>query len=301
MTDGDAPNPFDSGSLFDRYVVVDWSARNAPATGTDSIWVADLRIGGRTELSNPPTRHLAAVQLDAMLAASERTLLAVDVSLGYPTGSSQWFGSRREPPWRAMWELLEDEIVDDDRNRSNRFDVAAALNRRGGGSGGPFWGRHVSNVLDGLEVTKPARFPVAEFRACETWLRASGRRPSSPWQLLGAGSVGSQSLTLIPILERLRRRYGAEIWPFTTDLRAPTVPPGTAVIAEIWPAAFEIDVSIHRIRDAAQVDGVARKLAAADTSGNLVAWFEPAVADADRAAVVREEGWVLGVPGNVSG
>ena len=46
------------------------------------------------------------------------------------------------------------------------------------------------------------------FRAAEEVLRSQGRRPFSSWQLFGAGAVGSQSLLGIPMLDRLRRRFG---------------------------------------------------------------------------------------------
>lgn len=285
-------------TLFDRYVVVDWSARNSPATGKDSIWIAELDHRLATTCSNPPTRRQAEVQLSDTLQAkpARRTLLAVDTSLGYPAGSASWFGLEGAPPWRAMWAALEREIDDDDRNRNNRFDVAAGFNRLGDGHPGgstPFWGRPAANDLDGLTIGKPRSFPVEEFRCCDRLLRSSGRRPASPWQLLGAGSVGSQSLTLIPILERLRSRIGAEVWPFTTGLEAPAPASGEVVIAEVWPTLFDVDLPVHWVRDAAQVHGVARSLAATDRAGALPSWFAPPVDD--RRAVESEEGWILGV------
>ena len=299
--------------LFDRYVVVDWSATNRPSTGRDSIWIADLRAAGEVEFSNPPTRHRAAVELDALVdgAGADRMLVAVDVALGYPRGSARHFGLDGVAPWTAIWQALEREIVDDERNRSNRFEVAAALNRRGrdgrrrrrahrgdGEEAGPLWGRHRDDHLDGLAPTKPSSFPGLEYRACDAWLRAGGRRPASPWQLLGAGSVGSQSLTLIPILESLWRRCHAEVWPFTTGLRAPSASPGAVVIAEMWPTAFDVAMPVHWVRDAAQVHGVAHAIASADAGGDLAAWFAPDVAAGDASAVVDEEGWILGVAGN---
>lgn len=287
-------------TLFDEYVVVDWSAKNSPATGQDSVWIAHLDQQGAIALSNPPTRHAAAGAIDALLAgaASRRTLLVVDASLGYPVGSADWFGLDGDPAWSAMWHTLERELVDDDRNRSNRFEVAGSLNRRGrSGGDAPFWGRHATAEIHGLTVTKPAVFPIPEFRDCDTLLRSLGARPASPWQLLGAGSVGSQTLTLIPILERLRRRRVAQVWPFTTGLRPPDTRPGSVVIAEIWPTAFDLDLPIHWIRDAAQVDGVSRRLAEADESGDLAGWFAPSVSDP--VVIEREEGWILGVmPGS---
>lgn len=282
--------------LFDRFLVVDWSAAGYPTTGKDSIWIASLDAGGEPQLSNPSTRRAAERELGMLFDRSSRTLLAVDASLGYPAGTTEWFGLVGDEPWRAMWRHLAGAVVDDDANRNNRFEVAAALNRRGGVPG-PFWGRAARTPRDGLAVGKPDRFPVPEFRSIEEHWRVADRRPASCWQLLGAGCVGGQSLTLIPILERLRQTARVEVWPFTTGTTAaPAVTAGTTVVAETWPTAFDLDLPIDRIRDAAQVDGVARRLRDADATGELATWFTPDLDPDDRALVESEEGWAL-VPG----
>ena len=288
------------GALFDRYVVVDWSASGSPATGRDSIWIATVDADGAhpdIRCSNPPTRRRAEDELAAATAdRSRRTLVAVDVSLGYPAGSAGWFGLEGDEPWRAMWCHLAGAVVDDDRNRNNRFEVAAALNRRGGAAGpapGPFWGRPAQRPLDGLDARKPDRSPLPEFRRVEERLRSMGRRPASCWQLLGAGSVGGQSLTLIPVLWRLAVAVRAEVWPFTTGANTPMVPAGSVVVAETWPTGYDLELPIDRIRDEAQVEGVARRLCDADEIGALAAWFSPELRPADRHVVESEEGWVL--------
>jgi hypothetical protein len=117
----------------------------------------------------------------------------------------------------------------------------------------------------------------------------------SMWQLTGSGSVGSQSLTAIPVLQRLlddpSLRVG--VWPFTTGLVAPTVAPGGVVVAEVWPTAFDPVYPAGAVRDAAQVAHVVTRCAAADATGTLAGWFTPDVGG-DAANVVDEEGWVLG-------
>ena len=75
---------------------------------------------------------------------------------------------------------------------------------------------------------------------------------------------------------------------------APAVAPGGLVIAEIWPTAFDPEVPIGMIRDAAQVSAVVRQLSEADASDDLDRWFAPDVAPALLAQIEREEGWVLG-------
>jgi precorrin-8X/cobalt-precorrin-8 methylmutase len=280
--------------LFDRYVVVDWSAAARPTTGADSIWVAVANRVGAPTLTNPPTRRLAAKMLAEIADAADgaRTLLAVDASLGYPEGGAALCGLGGGPAWRAWWDAIAAAIVDDDRNRNNRFEVAETLNRRVEGAG-PFWGRPHTREFEHLAATKPQAFPLSEYRLVELWLRDLGRRPASCWQLLGAGSVGSQTLTLLPVLHGLLERPDVEVWPFTTGLRTPDAAAGVTVIVETWPTAFDPDLSAHAVRDAAQVDAVVRRLREADDGGVLADWFAPELEEGARAAIEREEGWVL--------
>ncbi len=298
-----------AGRTFDRIVVVDWSAHSLPKVGADSIWLAiDDRVSvgpGSAEprpalVENPATRACALERLTSIIDADagSTTLIGVDFSLGYPAGTARALGCSG-PPWHALWTLLADSIVDDERNGNNRFEFAAACNATVGDGPGPFWGcpprRQVEHCL---APTKPA--PTAghppEWRHVESVLRGTGRRPFSSWQLLGAGAVGSQSLLGIPVLERLRRRFPArvDVWPFTTGLRVPPMRPGQVVIAEIWPTLVS-GTDTATVRDARQVADVAAWLRGLDDRDELRAEFEPAVAAARRPDVIDEEGWVLGV------
>lgn len=288
-------------ALFDCYVAIDWSARSVPARGVDSIWVAalDAATGGSVELSNPATRHAADVEVLGLLDrwTDRRVLVGIDVALGYPAGSPALFGAapHHGGPWRAIWALLAAALVDDPRNRNNRFEVAGALNRVAGDGAGPFWGCPAGRAVPGLAPTKPASFPLPELRATERWLRELGRSPMSVWQLLGAGSVGGQSLTAIPRLHRWIDELGGRVsvWPFDHGAVPPVVGGGSVVVAEVWPTMFDPVVPAGTVRDAAQVECVARRLAAADADGSLAAWFEPSLT-AEQHGLVREEGWVLG-------
>ena len=276
---------------FDRYVAVDWSAAATPVSGANSIWIAVADRGEEVTCSNPTTRRRAFEQLQSLSNGSERTLIVVDASFGYPRGATAAFGLTGATPWRAWWETISAALTDDVSNRNNRFEVAADLNRRVGGPG-PFWGCPAAAASGALTPTKPERFVVPEFRLVEERLRAGGRRPASVWQLLGAGSVGGQTLTLAPILLELLRA-GAEVWPFTTGLQAPAVSPGTVVLAETWPTAFDLPFPIGVVRDAAQVEGVVRRLRSADEDGVLRSWFAPEIEPDWRAVIEAEEGWVL--------
>lgn len=277
-------------TLFDRYVAIDWSAAAIPKQGADSIWVADLIDGGQTGLANHRTRLDAAAWLDDLAdGAQQRVLVGVDAGLGYPQGAAAHFGLEGVP-WRSLWAAIAERSSDDDRNRNNRFDVAASLNSLGTGGPGPFWGSVDDSREPILRRTKPTSFDVPEFRIVEQRARDLGRFPKSVWQLLGAGSVGSQTLTFLPILVRLLDRVA--VWPFTTGLRAPEAVAGV-VIVEIWPSWFVDRGPPGIIPDAAQVAGTVAALSAADAAGDLAAWFAPRVDD--ERPIIDEEGWMLGV------
>lgn len=284
--------------MFDRFVVVDWSANSTPKFGRDSIWVAVLDGTGAVSSTNVATRRSAEALLVELLDddPTAATLVGVDFSLGFPAGTAAALGLDGTP-WSSTWALLARCIVDDEHNANNRFVVASELNHRATGTAAPFWGCPPAAANGHLQPTKPLAGPLAEFRATETCLRDQGWRPFSSWQLLGAGAVGSQSLLGIPMVERLRRRFAdrLKVWPFTTGLRPPSSTPGGVVVAEVWPSMHELTGDRASVRDDAQVRATAAWLAEADASGRLGGLMSPTLPDPAAAAVVAEEGWVLGV------
>jgi hypothetical protein len=291
--------------LFERIVIVDWSASSAPTTGADSVWIAVADARG-IELSNPPTRRVALAEIAAAVDSVGPTLIGVDFSLGFPRGTAAALGLAGRP-WRAMWELLGSAVSDDDRNRNNRFAVASGLNADMAGvaamaamterAAGPFWGCPPAQRTEYLTSTKPARKAVwpPEWRHVEARLRGEGLRPFSAWQLLGAGAVGSQSLVGIAVLERLRWNLGERlcVWPFDTGLAAPT--DADVVVAEAWPSRWPVTVPSDMVKDAAQVQATAQRLVDMNIEGTLNALFVPLVESSQLDDVLGEEGWVLGV------
>ena len=290
--------------MFDRYVVVDWSANSTPKRGRDSIWIA-LFDGLRTTVENHSTRAGAERRLGDIVddGSDRRTLIGVDFSLGYPTGTGVAFGVDGEP-WCSTMSMITEMIVDDEQNANNRFEVAAALNERMTGVAAPFWGCPPARTSPTLGSTKPASFgPVDEWRVVEQRLRGDGSQPFSSWQLLGAGAVGSQTLLGVPMVHRLLRREQGlvHVWPFTTGLRAPVADDPTVVIVEVWPSMLfpigSTSASEAVVRDEAQVRAAVAWLASVDADGSVAGFFAPDVTTAERVAIEREEGWVLGVAG----
>jgi hypothetical protein len=262
-------------------ITVDWSAANRPTIGADSIWVYEWPA---ETLTNVATRATAArVVLDTIRAhGSSRVLVACDVSFGYPAGTAAAAGlvghAGGPQPWLAMWRHLAGDLADTDGNVNNRFQVATALNRRFGRP--RFWGAPPGAESEWLPRTKP---PIEhELREVEQRYRAVGLYPASCWQLLGAGSVGSQSLTAIPVLHRWRQALAGRctVWPFEPLTGAPD----EVVLAEVWPSELqpaEIDAVEHPVKDARQVIALAHRLAGGVEVPEL------------SGASVSEEGWVL--------
>ena len=298
-----------TGPSFDAYPMVDWGAGNAPKTGADSIWLALAERGGDGALrlacpENPPTRAAARERLSALLtdllARNKRVLAGFDFPFGYPAGTG---AALKLPgaPWRAMWELLAAKIEDDPANRNNRFQVADELNRRLGHEGGPFWGHPTG--LGHLCRHGPKSSGYAYCHGFKERRLVEDRyiRKAQPvWKLAYPGAAGSQTLTGLPVVEALRRRFGdrCRVWPFETGLKAPAErAAGSVVLAEIYPALVEPRSARHDVKDSQQVQAMALHLAELDSRGALAAIFAgPAgLPNHERQQVEREEGWILGV------
>jgi precorrin-8X/cobalt-precorrin-8 methylmutase len=286
--------------MFDTFVMVDWSAATVPRTGRDSIWIC-WHARDAERLENPPTRHAAKTLLGDWLAEAvargERVLLGFDFPFGYPKGFAAGLGLSG-PPWRAVWDEIAGLIKDDENNANNRFDVAAAFNERVSGGKFPFWGCPAGSprvCLGSKHHRGHEQNGLAERRLIDEYMR--GAQPC--WKLLGAGSVGGQVLTGIPVVRSLRNdpRWcdRARIWPFDTGLGAP--PDGAVVMAEVYPSLWAVSAAAGEPKDAAQVRAVARFFAEREHAGDLAALFagDPGLTSEQRNRVETEEAWTLGV------
>lgn len=271
-------------SGFDTIVVADWSARSAPSPAKpskDAIFLGICRDGYVATLYQR-TRSQAMRSLigliDGELRAGRRILAAFDFPFGYPAGFARAVLGTDDP--LAMWSHLAETAEDDDRNGNNRFDVAAGLNRHFG-TDGPFWGHPVKASFDGLPFRKPRYdgFPFNEKRQIETLIP----RAKPCFQLMGAGSVGSQAILGMARLQALRDRYGDElsVAPFG-------VPDTPIVLAECYPGLLAEAITTrtrkNEIPDRAQVRIMAHALARLNPD-RLIDLLE----QGDQA-----EGWILG-------
>jgi hypothetical protein len=309
-------------TLFDAYMVIDWSAAAVPRQGQDSIWVGFGRRKGRTlslaPSANPATRADATryVQwrLEELVAEGARVFVGFDFPYGHPTGLARALGHRQKdhpglPAWRFVWQRVQSLIDDGEDNANVRFTAASRLNAALGSSPGPFWGgprrwecATFRSTSPGFPYTTPTGEPLRQYRLAELAMRARGQQVQETWKLYGNGSVGSQSLMGIPRVAALRWAPRLEphsgLWPFETGF---TAQPGAnerpfILHAEIWPRVAPFEACATKVKDEIQVECLVRWIAAQDAAGKLGPWLDtPAGLDEDQiAACLHEEGWILG-------
>lgn len=265
-------------TLFDTYIAVDWSGGNdrGATPKADAIWIC---VDGEDPLymrNRQVAEAWLAERFEAELVAGRRVCAGFDFPFGYPEGVAQHLTGREDA--LALWDWFEAR-VEDAPTANNRFDLAGEINSMLDGIG-PFWGNGRPNHdVEHLPRKGRARtntqFP--EKRAVEKLAKGS----FSCWQLSGAGSVGSQVIMGLPILARLRRRFGAQVWPFEA-LNGPLA------FVEIWPSLGKPDLSTDEIKDAAQVRAVAAQMAQMDAQGALTKVLSQGEGHG-------AEGWILGV------
>ena len=229
----------------------------------------------------------------------------MDFPYGYPAGFAAALRLRGDA-WSATWNYLSNRVHDDDQNKSNRFEIASDINVDLGVHA-PFWGRPHNATLPNLTARKQVRYHgqgvvdgLPEWRVVEQLLRARGATPQAVWKLCYTGSVGSQTLVGIPVVDRLRNhdalRSVSRVWPF--EVLVPDLPAGFAAVihAEIWPSIVPFTHEEGSCADERQVRAVTAKWRELDQHDHLAKWF----AAPDNEAARSEEGWVLGVESSAS-
>lgn len=302
-------------TLFDAYLMVDWSASKERNTGSGSIWYALLERTRSLQavLGNPATRYCARVRLGEVLGdlkkRGKRVLAGFDFPFGYPHGAALAFGlPSGRSAWREMWRELDCLVSDESDNSNNRFSVADQLNQRVPGDG-PFWGKprepngNKRTQFEHLGAKAPPHptHGLAKKRLCEQLVP----RTQPVWKLNGPGSVGGQTLTGLPILRALhideRLEGHGRVWPFEMGLKSiesVSSEEGSIVFAEIYPSLLKQEFT-PLVEDASQVLAIALYFATLDEEGALGEAFkgDPELSPEEREHVEREEGWILGITG----
>jgi len=245
---------------------------------------------------NLPTRNAAMAHLEQRLRwaleQGERVFVGCDFGFGYPVGTASKLTGAAD--WQGVWALIAELMRDAGDNANNRFSVAEALNGRLGEA--LFWGHPHQHAYAGLTPRRPTHgYPkIAERRAVERLSRSV----QPMFKLAGVGSVGSQSLTGIARLERLRREPSLAgqiaVWPFETGFAGAVERP--VWLVEMYPSLFSLPFNAPEPKDRAQVEAAARGFAELDARGLLAAFLSPpaGTSAAVRETATREEGWIAG-------
>ena len=276
-------------TAFDTFVVIDWTGgRDTGARPRkDAIWAAV----NRGEVADAPVylrnRQVAedwiAALIDEETAAGRRVFIGFDFPFGYPDGFARRVTGSDDP--LALWDWFANNLKDAP-DGNNRFHLAASLNALFPGTG-PFWFNGLKEDVEGLPRKGRARegHGMPDRRRCE--VLATGA--FTCWQMGGAGAVGSQVMTGMACLSRLRARFATDVavWPFES-LDKPVA------FVEVWPSLHASEIAAEtnagEIKDAAQVRVMAQRIAGMQRSDAL----SSAISGVPVAAR-REEGWIFGL------
>ena len=290
--------------LFDAYVIVRWSAASKAAAGADSVLIGlvrrDVRFRNTYSSQSAATRAEGEKKLLAILEdlakRGEKVLLGLDFPLGLPRGLAAGLKLTGEP-WQAVWNQLDRMVKDKPDNTNNRFGVGAEINRRLTGGPFPFWGCPPRDALTTLQPKRTREHEAGdlpEMRLTETRVKGA----PSIWKLYYNGSIGGQAILGVPMVKRLKAKYGDELkaWPFETGFGAPDLSGVRIVAAEVFTAGAETKPAAGESKDQTEIRAYAEQIARLDEGGKLAPLFG-APKDLPEAGIEiarSEEGWILG-------
>ncbi len=278
---------------FSRILAIDFSAASVPTRGENSIWTGLGELDGPIRTSNLATRSELSRLIERQATREGRTLVVIDVALGWPSGMAKALGVSGRS---GLVGLLSELLMDDERNRNNRFEVANELNRRSHAA--LFWGHPATQRYAHLAMTKkvPSALDPRPFSAMRIIEHHVGGVIKSPVQLCGVGAVGSQSLMAQFLFERLRERgVDISIWPFEP-------PTSKVVVAEYFFSLLEWRHEAGAVKDQRQVRAAVkwarRQLRESEPLSGEVLFHK--LSSHEQHVVQSEEGWLMGWPSRLS-
>lgn len=291
--------------LFDRYLIVDWSASAKPKRGKDSIWLGYAGHDGLIDMgleANPSTRTQAMSiikNICVSIDAKSKLFIGFDFGFGYPVGAAKKMTGKA--CWRCVWQFLSNKFYDTQEAASSRFQIANDINKDCFDGVSQFWRctNSLKGKLDYLSFDKVGRgdLPIADRRHCENVIP----RAKSNWELLNPGSVGSQTMLGLSALGKFTNeptlKERISVWPFETDFTDKEFKQIT--LAEIYPSAFTLAYEDAPL-DHAQVKTLAHGFAALDREDKFKTLLQKPDSLEGKALneVLTEEGWIVGISNN---
>ena len=220
-----------------RVVAVDWSGDQSAAGQRRKIWAGVwTRATGRVTLESGRTRAELVEWLIGLARETPRMVVGVDFCFSYPAWFVEEHGAGSGP---EFWKIVAEH--------GERWLARECAEAR-------FWGR-VGPLRTGK---KPVEFCGAAGalrmlrradEACKVRARildperaakVKGIAPKSPFQIGGAGAVGTGTLRGIPLLERMHEA-GFRVWPFEEPALGAKV--GRPLLVEIYPRLLTGEVN----------------------------------------------------------
>ncbi len=180
-----------------RIIAVDWSGDASLSGQRKHIWIADLQ-GDRVELHAGKTREQVCAWLIGEAAKTPSMVVGLDFAFSFP---QSLFESRGFTAVEDLWHAASDHGEDWLRACE-----------------APFWGRPAKKC--------PDTHHAEGFRVTERTISVKGIVPKSPFQIGGAGAVGTGSIRGQATLAGLRSA-GFSVWPFH--------PAAYPLVVEIYP------------------------------------------------------------------
>jgi hypothetical protein len=199
----------------ERFIAIDWSGDAQPSGQRRHIWTADLSSTAQ-RLSGGLTRDgVCEWLIKEVKPDSIPTVVGIDFAFSFPKSFFKLNGySNIGELWLAAAKKGEQWL------RSCEY---------------PFWGRPGKK-------RPPTHFEDG-FRETDRAISVKGISPKSPFQIGGAGAVGTGSIRGMPFLTRLRQE-GFSIWPFD--------PPRFPIVVEIYPRLLTGEVNKGNALDRAK-------------------------------------------------
>jgi hypothetical protein len=227
---------------IERIVAIDWSGDASAAGQRRKIWAGvwtaggEDVFGGSVALEGGRTRAELVDALIAMARETPRMVVGVDFCFSYPAWFVREHGAADA---MAFWEIV---AAHGERWLARECDEACFWGRTGpmrtGKKPREFCGD--AGALRMLRRADKACKVRAAILDAKLAARVKGIAPKSPFQIGGAGAVGTGTLRGIPRLQRLHAA-GFRVWPFEEpELRAKVARP---LMVEIYPRLLTGEVN----------------------------------------------------------
>lgn len=321
-----------SDQAFSSYLGIDWSGAKAKHHAGLQLAIAKPGKAVPRRMPPPVGRHWSRCQVLELLiehadaAVGKSPVLAgIDFAFAHPLRVKQsadlgvddaigvdaksYFPGAEDAPKTAtdLWALVE-------KVNNNQPDLyGGAMFRH------PKWGEYYLAPPD-----YTARYYESCRRLTEIASRAAGRSPSPTFKAVGADNVCTGSLAGMRLLHQLKQHLGERlsIWPFDDIVDGKA----DLVLVEIFPSLYFYRLGMVSAKKAAANPAFLNRALAAYNSKGVKLGFTPMGNDADEAdaiiaaaalryfsiasgftlpaasmAIARREGWIFGVPYDVSG